>query len=63
MLYEIVGIDYHKIRSFSTRTFENTPLSAECKKMLPKLWQKDRGLDGASPLDKAETEKFMAAMK
>ena len=35
-----------------TRTFENTPLSAVCKKKQGKLWQKERGLDGASPLDK-----------
>ena len=36
-----------------TRTFENTSLSATCKKRQGKLWQKERGLDGASPLDKA----------
>jgi hypothetical protein len=35
-----------------TRTFESTPLSAECKKKKWKIWQKERGLDGASPLDK-----------
>jgi len=38
-----------------TRTFENMPLSAACKKKKKKkgeLWQKERGLDGASPLDK-----------
>ena len=35
-----------------TRTFENTSLSAVCKKRQGKLWQKERGLDGASPLDK-----------
>ena len=35
-----------------TRTFENTSLSAACKKRQGKLWQKERGLDGASPLDK-----------
>ena len=35
-----------------TRTFENTSLSATCKKRQGKLWQKERGLDGASPLDK-----------
>ena len=35
-----------------TRTFENTSLSAVCKKKRGKLWQKERGLDGASPLDK-----------
>ena len=32
--------------------FENTSLSAACKKTRWKLWQKERGLDGASPLDK-----------
>ena len=36
-----------------TRTFENTSLSATCKKRQGKLWQKERGLDSASPLDKA----------
>ena len=41
------------LRSASqTRTFENTPLSAACKKKQGKLWQKERGMDGASPLDK-----------
>ena len=35
-----------------TRTFENTLLSATCKKRQGKLWQKERELDGASPLDK-----------
>ena len=35
-----------------TRTFENMPLSAACKKKKGELWQKERGLDGASPLDK-----------
>jgi len=35
-----------------TQTFENTPLSAACKKTQGKLWRKDRGLDGASPLDR-----------
>ena len=35
-----------------TRTFENTLLSATCKKRQGKLWQKERGLDDASPLDK-----------
>ena len=34
----------------STRRFENTPLSAGCKKRRWKLWQKERGLDGTSPL-------------
>ena len=46
----MVGIDYHKNRAVSTKTFENTPLSAVCKKKKEKLWQKERGLDGASPL-------------
>ena len=32
MLYSIVGIDYHKNRAMSTKSFENTPLSAVCKK-------------------------------
>ena len=32
MLYSIVGIDYHKNRAVSTKSFENTPLSAVCKK-------------------------------
>jgi hypothetical protein len=35
-----------------TRTFENTLLSADCEKKKGELWQKERGLDGASPLDK-----------
>ena len=35
----------------STKSFENTILSAACKKTQGKLWQKERGLDGASPLD------------
>ena len=52
MLYSIVGIDYHKNRAVSTKSFENTPISAGCKKNRWKLWQKERGLDGASPLDK-----------
>ena len=52
MLYSIVGIDYHKNRVVSTKTFENTLLSAACKKKKGELWQKERGLDGASPLDK-----------
>ena len=44
------------LRSASqTRTFENTPLSAGCKKTRRKLWQKERGLDGAGPLDKKLT--------
>ena len=35
-----------------TRTFENTLISAACKKTQWKLWQKERGPDGASPLDR-----------
>ena len=35
-----------------TRTFENTSLLAACKKNQGKLWQKERKLNGASPLDK-----------
>ena len=53
----IVGMDYHKNRAVSTKSFENTPLSAACKKKQGKLWQKERRLDGASPLDKATTAK------
>ena len=51
MLYSIVGIDYHKNRVVSTKSFENTSLSAACKKNKGKLWQKERGSDDASPLD------------
>lgn len=40
-----------KIEPCQQKSFENTPLSAKCKKMLPKLWQKERGPDAASPLD------------
>ena len=41
------------LRSASqTRTFENTSLSAACKKTQGKLWQKERGPDGADPLDR-----------
>jgi len=57
MLYSIVGIDYHKNRVVSTKSFENAPLSAMCKKNQGELWQKERGLDSASPLDKATTAK------
>ena len=39
------------------KSFESTPLSAACKKKQGKLWQKERELDGASPLDKATTAK------
>ena len=35
-----------------TRTFENTLISAACKKTQGKLWQKERGSDGAGPLDR-----------
>ena len=35
-----------------TRTFENALFSAACKKTQGKLWQKERGPDGASPLDR-----------
>ena len=35
-----------------TRTFENTLISAACKKTQGKLWKKERGPDGASPLDR-----------
>jgi hypothetical protein len=52
MLYSIVGIDYHKNRAVSTKTFENALFSATCKKRQGKLWQKEKGLDGTSPLDK-----------
>jgi hypothetical protein len=52
MLYSIVEIDYHKNRAVSTKSFENTLLSAACKKKRGKLWQKERGLDDASPLDR-----------
>ena len=40
MLYSIVGIDYHKNRAVSTKSFENTLISAGCKKRQGKLWQK-----------------------
>jgi len=53
MLYSIVGIDYHKSRAVSTKSFESALFSAACKKKQGKLWQKERGLGGASPLDKA----------
>ena len=35
-----------------TRTFESALFSASCKKTQGKLWQKERGPDGASPLDR-----------
>jgi hypothetical protein len=40
-----------------TRTFENTLISAACKKTQGKLWQKERGPDGSSPLDKDYRQK------
>ena len=45
-------MDYHKNRSVSTKNFEDVLISAACKKTQGKLWQKERGLDGANPLDK-----------
>ncbi len=41
-----------------TRTFENTSLSAVCKKKQWELWQKERGLDAASPLDRGRYADF-----
>ena len=41
-----------------TRTFENTSLSAACKKKQGKLWQKERGPDGASPLARSRYADF-----
>ena len=41
-----------------TLTFENTSLSAACKKKQGKLWQKERGPDGASPLDRSRYADF-----
>ena len=35
-----------------TRTFENTLISAACKKTQGELWQKERGPDGAGPHDR-----------
>ena len=35
-----------------TRTFENTLISADCRKTQGKRWQKERGPDGAGPLDR-----------
>lgn len=52
MLYSIVGIGYHKNRSVSTKNFEDVLISAACKKKKWKIWQKERELGGASPLDK-----------
>ena len=34
----------------STKSFDNTLLSAACKKKQGKLWRKKRELDGTSPL-------------
>jgi hypothetical protein len=52
-LRDIVGIGCHKNRVVSTKSFENTLFSAGRKKKQGKLLQKERGLDGASPLDRA----------
>ena len=41
-----------------TRTFENTLISAACKKTQGKPWQKERGPDGASPLDMTKAHSF-----
>ena len=41
-----------------TRTFENTSLSAWCKKKRWKLWRKERGPDGAGPLDRSRYADF-----
>ena len=41
-----------------TRTFEIALFSAACKKKRGKLWQKERGLDGASPLDRSRYADF-----
>ena len=51
-----------------TRTFENTLISAACKKTQGKLWQKERGPDGSSPLDRMmrcskTSAAFIAAFK
>ncbi|WP_158389276.1 hypothetical protein [Faecalibacterium prausnitzii] len=35
----------------STKNFEDVLISAACKKTQGKLWQKERGPDGVSPLD------------
>ena len=63
MLYSIVGIDYHKNRAVSTKSFENTLISAGCKKKQWKLWQKERGLDDAYPLDKATADDIKAKLE
>ena len=45
----------------STKSFENTPLSAVCKKIQGKLWQKERGLDSSFCLQwNANPELFRA---
>ena len=36
-------MDYHKNRAVSTKSFENTLISAGCKKRQGKLWQKREG--------------------
>ena len=41
-----------------TRTFESALFSAACKKKQGKLWKKERGLDGASPLDRSRYAGF-----
>jgi hypothetical protein len=41
----------------STKSFESALFSAACKKKQGKLWQKERGLDAASPLDKDYRQK------
>ena len=41
-----------------TRTFENALFSAVCKKKQGKLWQKERGPDSASPLDRSRYADF-----
>jgi hypothetical protein len=46
-------MDCHKNRVVSTKSFENTLFFAERKKKRGKVLQKERGLDGASPLDRA----------
>lgn len=57
MLYSIVGIDYHKIRAASTKTFSKVAVSAECRKTDQKLWWKDRELDESGSLDKVKRSK------
>lgn len=45
-----VGLDCHENRSMLTKN-ENTLILSERKKIILKPWQKERGLDGANPLD------------